>query len=235
MAWRGEARLGKAGRGKARQGNNNFKSGRGIMKELKIKLVGQSPLITHNIRLANPLGEYAQAMKSLTGKRNKTDADLKEIAKLEWEGGLYLEDGVVVMPAKCLNSCFFEGAKKKKNGPKWRTGAILPSEHYPMEYNGAKINISVNGDIPNPDLDKYYSNFNDQRMVRVGTGQILRTRPLFLGWSVPDVGIMYDENILDKRTLLQICEDAGYLVGLCEMRPGSKGGGTYGRFIVENI
>ena len=174
-------------------------------------------------------------MKSLTGKRNKTDADLKEIARLEWEGGLYIEDGGVVMPAKCLNSCFFEGAKKKKNGPKWRTGAILPGEYYPMDYKGTKVKVEMNGRVPNSDLDKYYSNFNDQRMVRVGTGQILRTRPLFLDWSVPGVHIMYDENILDKRTLLQICVDAGYLVGLCEMRPGSKGGGSYGRFEVEEV
>ena len=204
------------------------------MKELKIKLVGQSPLLTHNIRLANPLGEYSQAMKALTGKRNKTDADLKEIARLEWEGGLYLEDGNIVIPSRNINACFFEGAKKKKNGPKWRTGAVLSEEYYPMEYNGTKINVKMNGDLPNPELDKYYKNFNDQRMVRVGTGQILRTRPLFLGWSVR-VSVMYDDTILDKRTLLQICEDAGYLVGLCEMRPGSKGGGTYGRFIVEEI
>ena len=204
------------------------------MEQLNVKLIGQSPLITHNIRLANPLGEYSQAMKSLTGKRNKTDADLKEIARLEWEGGLYLEDGVIVMPSRNVNSCLFEGAKKKKNGPKWRTGAILPDEYYKMEYKGAKINVKMNGNIPNPELDKYYEKLFDQRMVRVGTGQILRTRPLFFDWSF-FVTIMYDENILDKRTLIQICEDAGYLVGFCEMRPGSKGGGSYGRFIVEEI
>ena len=204
------------------------------MKELKIKLVGQSPLITHNIRLSNPLGKYSQAMKALTGKRNKTDADHKELARLDWEGGLYLEDGIVVIPSRNINACFFEGAKKKKNGPKWRTGAILSEEYYPMEYNGTKINVKMNGNIPNPELDKYYKNFNDQRMVRVGVQMVLRTRPLFLGWSIC-LSVMYDDTILDKRTLLQICEDAGYLVGLCEMRPGSKGGGTYGRFIVEEI
>ena len=204
------------------------------MEQLNVKLIGQSPLITHNIRLANPLGEYSQALKSLTGKRNKTDADLKEIARVEWEGGLYLEGGVIVMPARNVNACFFEGAKKKKNGPRWRTGAILPEEHYPMEYKGSNINVKMNGNIPNQELDKYYDKLFDQRMVRVGTGQILRTRPLFFDWSI-SIGIMYDENILDKRTLLQICEDAGYLVGFCEMRPGSKGSGSYGRFIVEEI
>ena len=204
------------------------------MKELKIKLVGDSPLITHNNRLANPLGKYSQAMKALTGKRNKTDADYKELSRLGWEGGLYLEGGIVVIPSRNINACFFEGAKKKKNGPKWRTGAILSEEYYPMEYNGTKINVKMNGNIPNPELDKYYKNFNDQRMVRVGAQMVLRTRPLFLGWSIC-LSVMYDDTILDKRTLLQICEDAGYLVGLCEMRPGSKSGGTYGRFIVEEI
>lgn len=204
------------------------------MEQLRVKLAGDSPLMTHNIRLANPLGPYAKALKLLTGKRNKTDADLQEIARLEWEGGLYLEGGVVVMPSRCLNACFFEGAKKKKNGPKWRTGAIIDGESFPLCYKGPKIKVETNGDIPNPALDKYYSHYVSQEMVKVGTSSILRTRPVFMDWSL-EATILYDENILDPRTLMQIFEDGGYLIGLCERRPGSKGGGTLGRFKVEKV
>ena len=204
------------------------------MEKLSVKLVGQSPLMTHNNRLANPLGPYAKALKLRTGKRNKTDTDLIEIGRIEWEGGLYLESGAIVMPGRCLNACFFEGAKKKKNGPRWRSGAMLDQEYYPMKYQGPRIKVEMNGEIPNQELDKYYENYVDQRMVRVGNNQVLRTRPYFTNWSI-ETTILYDETIVDRRTLMQICEDAGYLIGLCEFRPGSKGGGSMGRFVVEEI
>ena len=43
----------------------------------------------HNARLANPLDPLVQEIKKLTGKRKKTEDDLLQIARLEWEGGFY--------------------------------------------------------------------------------------------------------------------------------------------------
>jgi len=204
------------------------------MEKLEVKIIGQSPLLMHNIQLANPLNRYVKALKPLTAKRNKTDADLMEISRIEWEGGLYLEDGKVVIPDRCFNACFFGGAKKRKNGPKWRTGAVIERSYYPLEYPGKKIKADINEEIPNPSLDKYYQKFSNQDMVVVGGSRVLRTRPIFYEWSC-DVSVLYDENILDHRTLLQTFQDSGYLIGLMERRPSSKNGGTFGRFEVEEI
>ncbi len=210
------------------------------MQKITFKLTGQSPLIQHNIQLANPLNKYPKFMKPLTGKRQKTDADLIEISRVEWEGGIYFGsesnglDGRVVLPGRCLDACFFAGAKKKKNGEKWRTGVFFDADEYALDYKGPKINAKGTKEIPNPGLDKHFEGHKYQVMVRVGTAQVLRTRAIFYDWSV-EASLLYDENIVDTRTLGQIAEDAGYLVGLCDRRPGSKGGGSFGRFIVEIV
>jgi len=76
------------------------------MKELGYRLIGQTPLLMHNNNMANPLNAYTQHMKPLTAKRNKTDRDYMEIARVEWEAGLYLHDGVVALPAENIEACF---------------------------------------------------------------------------------------------------------------------------------
>jgi len=188
------------------------------MEELKVKLIGTAPLLTHNNRGANPLGAYAQAMKPLTSKRNKTDVDYGEIARLEWEAGLYLDNGVVVLPARCLEKTFLLGARKAKNGKKYESGAMVKEDFCELSYKGTRIKVTETGEIPNPDLDKYYDKFCHQAMVRVGTNQVLRTRPIFYDWSL-DVTVSYNESQIDERSLFKCLKDSGRLVGLCEQRP----------------
>jgi hypothetical protein len=147
------------------------------MQTLKLRLKGIAPLLIHNNQAANPLNIYAKSLKVLTSKRNKTDADHRDIARLEWEAGLYLEDGIVVMPAKNIEACFLGGAKKSKNGTKYKSGVMIEDDYYPLSYDGSKIKIDVkaNGHRPIEALDKYFEKFNYQEMVKVGTQQVLRT------------------------------------------------------------
>jgi hypothetical protein len=200
------------------------------MEELRVQLIGNAPLLIHNNRAANPLSDYAKAMKSLTSKRKKTDKDYEYIARLEWEAGLYLHDGIISIPARCLERCFLQGAMKMKNGPKYKAGAMVKDDFLPLSYKGSKIRISTgNGkEIPNPELDAYFDIHKHQDMVKVGNNQVLRTRPIFHEWRL-DVTIMYDENIIDRRTLLESVQTAGNIVGLCEQRP------RLGRFAVEEV
>ena len=55
------------------------------MKEVKFKATGVVPLLMHSNRASNPLDAYAKYMKPLQKKRNKTDQDYMEIARVEWE------------------------------------------------------------------------------------------------------------------------------------------------------
>ena len=198
------------------------------MKELGFKLTGMTPLLMHDNKMANPLNAYTQFMKPLTAKRNKTDQDHMEIARVEWEAGLYLHDGEVAMPAENLEACFLRAAKRTKNGLKYQSGAMISEDWFPLDYKGQKIKVKQNGMIPMPELDKYYENFKHQAMVKIGAQQVLRTRPVFHDWSVV-MKIIIDEQVFDERTMISIIEDAGRFVGLCEKRP------RLGRFTVEKI
>lgn len=198
------------------------------MEILKINVVGISPLLMHNNQAANPLSEAAKALKPLSSKRNKTDADYRELARTEWETGLYLDQGRVVIPARCIEAAFWGGAKKTKNGVKFKSGVLVEEDNMPLSYDGPLIMAEGNGGIPNASLDKFYPKFNYQALVKVGNQTILRTRPIFNNWSFKAT-LLYDPQVIDERTLIAIGEDTGRLVGLCDNRP------RMGRFMVEKI
>ena len=188
------------------------------MKEQKFKAIGITPLATHNNQTANPLNPYAKVLKILTSKRKKTDQDVMEIARIEWEAGLYLHEGIVAIPARCLDATFLKAAKKTKNGVKYKEGAMVLEDYCPLNYRPPKIKIKENNQIPNPELDRFYGTTNYQDMVKVGNSMILRTRPIFNEWSL-EFTMMFDENIFDLRTIKDIIETAGKYVGFCEERP----------------
>jgi len=196
------------------------------MREFKYVAKGNTPLVTHCNQTADPLNRYAQAMKPLTHKKNKTDQDHRDLARVEWEAGLYLHDGIIVIPADNIDKCLLEAARRTKNGKKWKEGTMIAEDYLPLSYKGEKIKVKENGKIPNPELDKYYSDHNYRALVKNGMSTIARTRPIFYDWSI-GFTIMVDENVFDERTVDNIVETAGKYVGLCEKRP------RLGNFSVE--
>jgi hypothetical protein len=198
------------------------------MDILKLSVVGISGLLMHNNQAANPLNNYSKALKRLSSKRNKTDDDHRELARLEWEAGLYLDGGRVVIPARCIEAAMWAGAKKTKNGVKFKSGVLVEEDYMPLAYDGPLIVGGGNGDIPNTTLDKFFDKFNHQALVKVGQQTILRTRPLFQNWSFK-VSLVHDPTVIDERTLISIGEDTGRLVGLLDNRP------RFGRFMVEKV
>jgi hypothetical protein len=188
------------------------------MEEMLFRIKGIVPLLMHCNQAANPLGRYAQVMKPLTSKRNKTDQDHKELSRIEWEAGLYLRDGLVVMPSENIDRMLWEAAKKTKNGKKWKEGAMIGEDYSILQYPAPKIKVTTNGQIPNPELDKYYDALKDQALVKTGSSTVLRTRPIFHEWEL-EFTIMFDENVLNRRTLIDIVTTAGKYIGLCEKRP----------------
>lgn len=62
------------------------------MKTYKVTLIGEAPIMLNNDQTADPLNHIAKAIKKISNKNKKTEADHLELSKLEWFGGLYLED-----------------------------------------------------------------------------------------------------------------------------------------------
>lgn len=190
---------------------------------VQIHLQGVSPLLCHNGQTADPRNTYAKAMKAISGKRKKTDADFDELARLEWLAGLYRFGDELVIPDYVLESTMIAGAKKSKRGPQAKCGLFF-TDHAVLEFDGKPE--AINDDT----LAKMFAGgtFTHTVGVRVGMAKVMRTRPVFRNWSCA-ASVQYDPDVLNQRDLEEIAVDAGRLVGLGDWRP------KHGRFNAEVV
>ena len=188
---------------------------------VQIKLQGVSPLLCHNGQTADPRNTYAKAMKAVSGKRKKTDADYDELARLEWLAGLYRIDGDLVIPDYVIESAMIKGAMKSKRGPQAKCGMFF-TEHSSLEFDGKPAAIT------DDTLSEMFASgqFTHTIGVKVGMAKVMRTRPVFRNWSIT-ITAQYDPDVLNMRDVEEIAIDAGKLVGIGDWRP------KHGRFNAE--
>lgn len=186
--------------------------------DFTITITGTSALLMNNARTANPLDPAAKALKQLTGKRNKTDADHEEIYRVGHSGSLYHDADVgPYLPGDNIWKSLLEGARKHKLGKKIEEGTLITTDVNPLAYKGPR---DVQGLWA--DENFRYINFRvtggGARRVRVSF-----CRPIFREWRTQANGIL-DENIIDLAELRLIAETAGQRIGLGDWRP------RYGRY-----
>jgi hypothetical protein len=208
----------------AGQGRARFLQ-KGTLMELKyihVTISGATPLMMHNDRLANPMNEYARMLKEISSKRTKTDADIQEMSKIEFLGGIYYSrDTGVYMPGRNVRKSIVEGGRKIKKGKAIETAVTVSEEAVSLVYNGPREPAKLFEQEP----------FVDVRMVKPTAtgGRVLRTRPVFAPpWSLSFTLEYFPEQI-NANDLRQCAEIAGQLVGIGDYRPG-KSGGTFGKF-----
>ena len=189
------------------------------METLNFEIVGVTPLLMHNGRLADPSDTYARAMKEISAKRKKTDADYEEMARLEWFGGLYLDENKV----PCIPGRVFEatligkgGAARKERMGKEAATALWVFDDFPLEYDGPK--------------DPYGLWELEQFRLRVGVcvnnSRVMRTRPMFKEWAA-SITVKFNPDLLDEEIVRRWPEVAGAQVGLMDWRP------KFGQFEVK--
>lgn len=188
------------------------------MKSIETTWTGIRPLVMHNGELANPMNRFSKAIKEVSGKRKKTDSDFEEMARIEFEGGLYWDDEAgVYMPNDCIEACIQGGAKKSKLGKDVQAAVFVQDETVALIYDGPR---DIQGLYKDP-------RFILQKGVKVSMSKVIRTRPMFpTGWKLKFT-LEYDETIINEAALRKAMVDAGSLVGLGDWRP------KFGRFIVE--
>lgn len=162
-------------------------------------------------------------MKAVSSKRKKTDADLDELARLEWLAGLYRSSDDLVIPDYVLESVMIGGAKKSKRGPQAKCGLFF-TEHATLKFDGKP---SVINDETLAEMFES-GKFTHTVGVKVGMSKVMRTRPIFRNWSC-DAYVQYDPDVLNQRDIEEIAVDAGKLVGIGDWRP------KHGRFETKVI
>jgi hypothetical protein len=219
--------LGQAGRGGARLGaarqglrpRARYLLSRKIMKAITFSIEGESPLIMHNSRLADPLDQFAKAMKQISGKQKKTETDHEEMARIEFFGGCYYDEKIgPYIPRENIEACIIEASKKQRLGQKFKSGLMATVDRYPLDYSGPRT------------LDKMYesSGFRDRRSVVVARSRVMRTRPCFRAWSLT-FSVVFDASQLNRGQVVKAVEEAGMIVGLGDYRP------RFGRFKVVSV
>lgn len=188
---------------------------------IQATLSGKS-LLCHNGQTADPLNAYSKAMKVISAKRKKVDADFEQMAKIEWKAGIYVSNGQFILPSHVIESCVVGGAKKSKNGVQAKCGLFFTDD--------AVLTFDGSPEEPATDsvLDAMFDSgkFTHKVGVKVGMSKVMRTRPIFRDWQAI-VAFDYDPDVLNRREIEDIFHDAGRLVGVGDWRP------KFGRFTVE--
>lgn len=187
-----------------------------MFKKLNVKIIGDTPFIPHNAQLADPLNQFSKAIKEISGKRKKVDADLEEMAKLEFLGSLHLSNGKPCIPAEMLEAVINGGARKSKMG-KQASAAVFIKQSATLEYEGPK------------DPKKLWENkdFVLRVPVKVKQAMVMRTRPIFNKWSA-SFTIEVNTDIVNPDDVLQWIKVAGTELGIGDWRPQKRG--HYGLF-----
>jgi hypothetical protein len=176
---------------------------------VRLELTGTTPLMMHNEQLSDGDNEFSKQIKELTAKRtNQTEQDKQTVSKLEWFGGLYTNGSrEPVVPTPNIVKCLRETASATKEGRKITRGISPVALHSPLIYDGPR------------DIKLLYENpaFVDRRQVKIQSGRIKRTRPIFPEWSLTaEFELLTD--VLDFDRLRDIADLAGRATGLGDGR-----------------
>lgn len=195
------------------------------MQTIRLKLTSEAALVVQSDRTADPLDEFAIKIKDITKVKNKTVEHHRDIARLEFEAGLYMDptDGPFV-PGDMLQKCLVESARMQKDGKKIERGVLVTADRIPIQYEGPR---TVDGLYNHPSKAYVY-----RKTVVISGRRTVRVRPRFPSWSI-EVDVAYDEKLIERRALIAIAENAGNYIGIGQRRPNK--GGSFGRFSVEAL
>ena len=183
---------------------------------ITINLTGTSPLLHHNPRMVDKEYELCREISALTTKRKKTDADYKAIERLEWYGGIYVEDGVVVQPVAKVRKCLINTARIMKLGKGIERTLVLDGMSTPLVYEGPR------------DIDELFAKprYHSRLSVGIGAKRVMRVRPKFFPWALSVSGMFITDAGVNLDELESIVELAGTVEGIGDNRVNG-----YGRFV----
>ena len=220
------------------------------MKQYRIELHGQTPLIMHGDNLAFT-ERIKQWREDPANKEHSVAGDDRSPA-WTWLGYLYHNRKVVGMPADNLMTMLREGGAKVKTGAGRETykkhtqsGIIIDGEQWDLVIDGECVDVAPFDDLLNErDFAKHMDLAEKHgfelliKRATVGRAKHVRVRPMFRTWKLVGSLTVIDEELsgLTPQVLETILNQAGALVGLGDWRPSSPSkSGTFGRFTPEVV
>lgn len=183
--------------------------------KIEVSLVGTAPLLMHNPRMVDPEFDLNRQIKAITAKRKKTDEDLHQIERLEWYGGLYDENDIIVQPSSKVRKCLVEAARVRKLGKAVEKAISFNNLNVPLIHDGPK------------NIDDLYKEkrFHSRLSVGLHGKRVMRVRPQFFPWSMNLPGLFVEDVGLNWDELVELVDSAGITVGIGDNRING-----YGRF-----
>ena len=186
------------------------------LKKMKVRIVGVAPLLLQSPQALDPENALGKQLKELTSVKGKTLDVYKEIARIEWYVGLYVNaQKHIVVPANMLEACLCSGAKKSKEGKQFLS-AVFVEDDALLDFPGKKKPLKVLCADPQ---------FRLTVPVRVQQARVMRTRPCFRKWAV-DFEVTYNSDVVDRTKVDRALRLGGQLCGIGTWRP------KFGRFDV---
>lgn len=187
--------------------------------KVRLTIVGTTSLLMHNARLSDPLDPFTRELKKVSSKTKKTEDDHFEMARIEFEGGMYFDDEMgPYIPGANVHRCLVEGAKLNRFGKSVERGVIVVDEVHPLGYEGPRTVKELWED----------KNFVSRMSVGVTTSRVMRTRPVFRHWALV-ANLIVDTGQLDLEQISNIADKSGQMIGLGDHRP------RFGRFEVQVV
>jgi len=187
--------------------------------DIKIEITGTTPLLCHSISLADPDNPFAKEIATYTAKRKKTEDDRRAIERLEWFGGLYVEDGRVVIPTANIRKSFIDAGKISKQGSQVSRALNFTGLNVPIVHGGPT------------EINQLYADasYSDRAAVGISGKRVMRVRPKFPRWALVATAYLL-EDVMDPEDLRRIALRAGLAIGLGDNRTNG-----FGRFTVDVI
>ncbi len=176
------------------------------IQRLMVKIVGDSPLITH--------AWAEKAIRQIKDKQAKKATKGKEARdpEADYQAAFYrTDDGVPAMPSVAFKSA-----------------AVSACRDLDMKMTEARGRFHVEGEL----IEIIGEPRMREDMVRVGMGTAdIRYRPEFVKWSAI-LPITYNSTQISPEQIINLLNVAGFGVGVGEWRPEKNG--QYGRFHVAS-
>lgn len=177
------------------------------VRRIELRIVGDSPLITH--------AWSHKAKQMMLDKQMKRGTQAKEAKdpQRDYEESMYrLPDGRCAFPSIGIKACAIRGAKALD-----------------MVMTDARSAFHVEGDL----LPIVGAPRQREDMVRVGMGTAdIRYRAEFVTWSI-DLPITYNARRISPEQIVAMLDAGGFGTGIGEWRPEKSG--QNGRFHAEAV